>query len=216
MSGAKAKAPETAPLRIPGEAGEAPGRPLARAALRPAVNAAIAVAAAHKATLPGLDLNELVNELSDQALKVTGGDLGRVEAVLVSQLHTLDTMFSALLKRAMAQDALPQYEAHMRFALRAQAQARATAEAIGQLKNPTVLITRQANIGENIMVNNAVSRPVRAGAQARDETAIAPSELLGADDGSNRLDTGAAGAAGRRDPAVATVGEIDRAEDRGR
>jgi len=170
--------PEKAPLRIIGEVGEAPGRPQARAALRPAVNAAIAVTAVHKTTMPDLDINELVNELSDQTLKVNGGDLGRVEAVLTAQLHVLDGMFATLLRRALAQDTLPQYESHMKFALRAQAQARATAEALALLKNPTVVIARQANIGENVQVNNGVSRPVRAGTHARGEIESGRNELL--------------------------------------
>jgi hypothetical protein len=120
----------------------------------------------------------LVNELSDQALKVNGGDLGRVEAVLTAQLHVLDGMFATLLRRALAQDTLPQSESHMKFALRAQAQARATAEALALLKNPTVVIARQANIGENVQVNNGVSRPVRAGTHARGEIESGRNELL--------------------------------------
>ncbi len=232
----KTETPKKAPLRIVGEVGEAPGRPLARAALHPSVNAAIAVTAVHKTAMPDLDINELVNELTDQARNVSDGNMARVEAVLTTQLHTLDAMFSALLQRALAQNTLQQYEAHMRFALRAQSQARATAEAIGQIKNPAVVIARQANIGENVQVNNGGHGPPRelhadgrgeterfssayarakVGAGARGETEIERNGLLEASDGA-RMDTRAAGTAGRGDPAMAAVDALDRAEDRRR
>jgi hypothetical protein len=124
----------------------------------------------------------------------------------------------------------------MRFALRAQAQARATAEAIGQLKNPPVVIARQANIGENVLVNNGGHGPpgelhaggrgeterfssayarAKVGAGARGETEIGLNRLLEASDGA-RMDTRAAGTPGRGDPAVAAVDALDRADDRRR
>jgi hypothetical protein len=128
---------------------------LAQTLLRPTVNAALAVDAMHAKDFPDLDVNELIAELQGQARGVQDGNLARVEAMLVAQATTLDVLFMKLLRRALAQDTLPQYEAHMKFALKAQAQARATAEALAEIKNPkSVAFVQQANVGTNVQVNN--------------------------------------------------------------
>ena len=85
----------------------------------------------------------------------------------------------------------------MRLALKAQSQARATAETLALMKNPMPYI-RQANIAHGPQqVNNGT--PASAG-----KNQSPPNELLEHQHG-NTLDIGAQAAAGRADPAMATV-----------
>jgi hypothetical protein len=94
-------------------------------------------------------------------------------------------------------------ETYLRLGLKAQSQARATAEALALLKNPAPYI-RQANIAAgHQQVNNY------AGAR---KTETAPNELLEVNDG-ERLDPGTATTASGGDPAMATVGAVNRPQD---
>lgn len=59
----------------------------------------------------------------------------------------------------MSCDTVPGFEINMRMALRAQNQARATAETLAAVKNPTVVFARQANIAHGPQqVNNTLPR----------------------------------------------------------
>ncbi len=132
-------------------------RAMARSVMRPSVGGAIAVQAVYGRFINGehLEVGGLIDELTDQCVKVHSGDMRRMESVLVAQVHTLNALFTRLTTRAMAQDQLKQYETHLRLALKAQAQARATVEALAEMKNPRpVAFVRQANIAQNQQVNN--------------------------------------------------------------
>jgi hypothetical protein len=84
-------------------------------------------------------------------------------------------------------------------------------EVLSALKNPPVVIAKQANVTTGPQqVNNGIPTPVRAGARAGAENQRAPTKLLEASDG-ERLDTGTAGEAVRGDPALATVDAQHRA-----
>jgi len=85
-----------------------------------------------------LQVSDVLTELQKAGGEVSGGNLGRVEKLLVNQVITLDTLFHNLLQRAGSQENMKNLETFMRLALKAQAQARATAEALGILKNPPV------------------------------------------------------------------------------
>jgi hypothetical protein len=165
-----------------------------------------------------IGLAELVDGLRDRIKKVQGGDMQPVEAMLFGQAMTLETIFTSLARRAAHNEGLKQFQVNLTLALKAQAQCRATLEALAEIKNPrpAVAFVRQANVGQNIQVNNGpdVSAPVRAGARGNVE--IAQDGLLGADDGGNRMDTGTTGAPGRGDPALEAVDAKHRAEDCGR
>ncbi|MFN6131364.1 MAG: hypothetical protein ACK59M_18615 [Pseudomonadota bacterium] len=192
-------------------------RATARTVLRPTIGAAIATQAVYGKKIGGelLDVGELSNELVEQCGKVHGGDLKRMESMMVAQATTLDALFNRLTQRAMEQEYLKQFETYMRLALKAQGQARATVEALAEIKNPRpVAFVKQANVGTNVQVNNGPIGPY-AGARVRENDADAPSGLLEASDG-DRLDTRAQGAAGRGDPALEAVDAQHRPEDRER
>lgn len=135
-------------------------RATARAVLRPSIGAAIATQSVYGKFIGGelLDVGGLCEELTAQCTAVHGGDLKRMESILVAQAHTLDALFNRLTQRAMAQEYLKQFDTYLRLALKAQAQARATVEALAEIKNPRpVAFVKQANIGENVQVNNAIT-----------------------------------------------------------
>lgn len=167
------------------------------------------------------DVNALAAELTKQVEAVNGGDLRRAEGLLIAQAHTLDNIFANLARRATAQQYLPQWEAYMRVAMKAQNQCRMTLETLATIKNPPVLFARQANInnGGQQQVNNGPpqaenSAQTRANAHAG-ETHSEPSKLLEATD-VERLDTGAQGAAGAAHQDVEAVGARKRPQDRSR
>jgi hypothetical protein len=130
---------------------------LARAALRPTVQAAITVREYEGRAFDSLKLDALVAELSAQANAANGGDLKRAEAMLVVQAHTLDAIFNSLARRAALNmgEYLNAAETYLRLALKAQSQCRATLETLALIKNPhPVAFVRQQNIGVNQQVNN--------------------------------------------------------------
>ena len=178
---------------------------LARTVLRPTVNAASSVLC-FQSTVPGaaLEFSALVDELADQCKHVSDGNFVRTEGMLMSQAHTLDAIFNNLLRRAARNmgeypDAVERY---MKFALRAQSQCRATLETLADMKNPRpVAYVTQANIGQNVQVNNGVAR----------EISSEPSRLQ--EQTHERLDTRAARAGSAVDPHLEAVGAVHRPEN---
>lgn len=102
------------------------------------------------------DLGDLTDRISKRVQQVWDGDLQNAEAMLYGQAVTLQTMFTALARRAARADQLPQFNAAMSMALKAQAQCRATIEALAEIKNPRpVSFVKQANISNGPQqVNN--------------------------------------------------------------
>jgi hypothetical protein len=97
---------------------------------------------------------DMAKELMLAGNEVVGGDLGRIERTLTSQFLTLDAIFANLAERSKRQEYMKQMETYLRLALKAQAQARATAETLALLKNPQPYI-KQANIAQgHQQVNN--------------------------------------------------------------
>ncbi len=186
---------------------------LARTVLRPTVQAAVTV----KDYLKGfgeLDLSGLVDGLSAQTKATTEGDLGRGEAMLTTQAHTLDAIFNNLARRAINAEYMDNLDRYLKLALRAQSQCRATWEALATIKNPPMMgYVKQANISHgHQQVNNAPPTPddtSRGGGNADLQNKL----LEQSDD--ERLDAGAASTPGQTNSAMATVGEVDRAKNPG-
>jgi len=188
----------------------------ARIALTPSLNAA-AVLEVFGTWVGGdeaPDIGDLAASLSAGTRELWAGDMKRVEAMLYSQAHALQGIFVSLARRAAKQQHLKQWDAYMRMALKAQAQCRMTLETLATIKNPPVVIARQANInnGGQQQVNNgahgdAPGLPVHA-----ENFAIQQTELLEATDG-QRLDIRATSTASGIDPHMETVGAIHRPAD---
>ncbi len=159
-----------------------------------------------------LNINATVNELREQVAEVQAGNMKRPEAMLVAQAHTLDALFSALAMRSKANcDAgyLDASDRYLRLALKAQAQAVRTIEALGELKNPRpVTFVRQANVANNQQINN---HPTQAGnfeKSAEQTISGATYELL--------ENTRASSIESATNPKVEALETIDRAKDSGR
>lgn len=104
------------------------------------------------------DLAEMLDDIRCQVKELQAGDMSRVEAMLYGQAMSLQTIFTNLSRKAASSEYLKPFQAHMGLALKAQAQCRATLEALAEIKNPRpVLITKQANIsgGHQQVVNGA-------------------------------------------------------------
>ena len=182
-------------------------RAVARTILRPSVQAAVTL----KKTGIYRDetsIESLIDELSAQCGKAINGELGRGEAMLMAQAHTLDALFNRLIVRAAMNQGeyLDAADRYYRLALRAQSQCRATIETLAAVKNPPNLaFVKQANIGQAVQVNNGTPPASRA-----PENENAPSKLLEVTDG-QRLDVAPATATGGADPLLEALGALDRA-----
>ena len=106
------------------------------------------------------DVNALTKILSQQTADVIGGNMTRPEAMLLSQAHTLDALFNSLVMKGLGQTHMPHYEAFMRLAFKAQSQCRSTLQSLSDIKNPSVVYAKQANITNgNQQINNGVPAP---------------------------------------------------------
>ena len=149
-------------ITAPRRPGEDQAVAIARTALRPTVQAAATLKDYGKA-YGDLDLGGLIESLTEQTQASINGDLGRAEAMLTTQAHTLDAIFHNLARRAALNmgEYLPACQTYLKLALRAQSQCRATWEALVAIKNPPVMgYVRQANIAHGPQqVNNASAAP---------------------------------------------------------
>ncbi len=165
-----------------------------------------------------MEVPDLVTEMKKAGDEAVAGDLGRVERMLVYQAMSLDAIFNNMANRSFKQDTFKGIEVLMRLALKAQAQARSTAEALALLKNPMPYI-KQANIAQgHQQVNNAYARAsghtsakgavLEQSAQGRthaENFQSVPNKLLEAEH-DQRLDTRAQGAAGRANQKLESMG----------
>ena len=197
-------------IDVDGKSDEDKALTIARNILRPSVQAAVTLKT-YNNSFGDIELNCLINTLVEQTEASIDGDLNRAESMLTTQAHTLDAIFNNLAQRAIKADYLNQLDQYLKLGLRAQSQCRATWEALSAIKNPPVMgYVKQANIAHGPQqVNNTPDTP-----RAR-ENENSQNKLMEKKDG-ERLDTRATGKAGKADPEMATVGEVDGAEDAGR
>lgn len=148
---------------------------------------------------------DIADELKSTFKDVKAGNLSGMEQMLVAQATALQTMFTSLALRAQAQTQMPHLEKFMGLALKAQAQSRATIQALVELKYPRqVAFVKQLNTTTGAQqINNGTQAITRT-----EEKLNAPNEVKALEDerdGSTYLDAGAATAPGREDQAVAAV-----------
>jgi hypothetical protein len=151
-----------------------------------------------------LGVTELLAAMRKAGDETVAGELGRFERVLTNQFLTLDALFNNLAQRSGRQESFKGIEVLMRLALKAQSQARATAETLALIKNPMPYI-RQANIANGPQQVNNGQQATGAGSFQSGQN-----KLLEAQHG-NTLDIGATATAGRADQALETVGAVHRA-----
>lgn len=195
-------------LRIELRHGEATEQALARTVTSPECLSASVLTICQN--IQHTQINEMIAELKQQTAAVQSNDLSRAEGMLIAQAHTLDGLFARLTSNALTSTDMDKLERYMKLALKAQNQARATLQTLGELKAPKqVAFVKQANIGNQVQVNNDGS-PARSRAKKKPK---APNELLEVEHG-ERLDARTAGAAGGADPTMAPVGAKHRPDQR--
>ncbi len=137
------------------------GTQMAAAMLRPSLQAGYALAHLHSGT-EGIDLEHFVFAIGDQIEQMQQGDHSRMEAMLLTQAHTLDALFNKLTVKAFNADYTNQLETYLKLALKAQSQTQATLAALSVLKTPKqpakIAYVQQANIaaGHQQVVNHGV------------------------------------------------------------
>ncbi len=199
--------PEPDQLFVYTNPGEDFGLATARSVLRPTVQAAVTLKEYDK-KYGDLKLKNLIDALLEQTKASNDGDLSRAEAMMAAQAHTLDAIFNNLARRAINAEYLNQIDTYLKLALRAQSQSRATWESLSAIKNPPMMgYVGQANIAHGPQQVNNTPR-------ARENQNLQNKQLEKKD--GKRLDTGTKGTSGKADPAMATVGEVDGAENGGR
>ena len=211
MTNAKQKSGSSV-VQLEAAPGKTPEQLRAEVALRPSFNAA-AVMQAYQGNVTGKDpdLKTLTDGLRTTFAEVKAGDLGGVEAMLISQATALQTIFTSLARRAANQEHLRQYETFLGLALKAQAQSRATITALVDLKYPRqATFVKQANIAHGPQqVNNGQAPSI---AHVEDNK---PEQNKLLEDNTHErtyLDTGATPAAKRSNQKVEAVGKVHRAK----
>ncbi len=196
---------------VTGKADQDKAAAVAQMILRPTVQAA-ATLKVYTESYCDLDLQAMIESLTCQTKAAMSGDLQRGEAMLVTQAHVLDNIFNKLAQRAISAEYMDRLDCYLKLALRAQSQCRSTWETLATIKNPPMMgYVKQANIaGGHQQVNNAPSTASDAPPARENENL--QNKLLEEKDG-ERLDTGATSTTGRADPAMATLGDGDWAED---
>lgn len=181
--------------------------------INPTVNAA-AVIELYQGNVLGKDgdMKVMTDELYRMIGEVRKGNLGSLEAMLLSQAVSLQTMFASLARRAQTQTYQRNTEAFLGLALKAQAQSRATISTLVELKYPRqATFVKQANIAHGPQqVNNGHGDCKRR--SRTEKIQAAPNELLEKrhEQFSSGLDGRASNAAESGHSTVAAVGEIHR------
>lgn len=180
-------------------------------ATSPVVNAAAAMEPFQAPLIgPGLSGGGIMDALDAELLKLQSGDMAAVEGMLFAQAASLQAIYASLARRAGRQEQTKHSQAMLMLALKAQAQSRATLEALVELKNPRhpATFVKQANIAQGPQqVNNGVASSAHAGPLGNEQ-----SRVLEAQQYEQRLDTGAQGAAGAGNPQLEAVGAVHRAD----
>jgi hypothetical protein len=166
-----------------------------------------------KAIAAGDAWDGVIDVLESFSAKLRKNDLTPAEDMLMSQAVALQSLFVRMSESALADPGLAPFDVKFRYALRAQAQCRATLETLAAIKNPPVVFARQANVsnGPQQINNGPVARRSSRVRKNRNER----SELSG-DAIELPPDKGTPALACRADTPLASMGEIDRTSDGGR
>lgn len=198
------------------ESGKSRPRKIAELGLSSVVTNTVTASNFAKGSFGALDLSESISVMNEKIAKVKAGDMSEVEATLIAQAVTLDTVFNELARRAALNmgEHLTATETYLRLAFKAQAQCRATLETLAEVKNPRqATFVHQQNIAGQQQVNNGGATSTRTGAHGKPSNR-SNNELLEAQHG-ERMDTGATGKAGRADSHLEAVGAVHGRQDGG-
>lgn len=142
-------------LIVENEKGKSEHRRLAEIKLSSNVLNTLTTEAFTKSALGEIDLTEAVAAMKEKSEKIIAGDLSELESTLTAQVFSLNALFTTLARKSTACEYLKQTETHLRLALKAQAQCARTVEILAAMKNPPIVIAKQANIAHgHQQINN--------------------------------------------------------------
>ena len=156
------------------------GERRAKLAISPEFKASITTTA-FKPPIGEQDLAAVFQQIGDVATNVIQGDMKPLEAMLASQVISLDSIFNRLAIQAEANIGKhpKAVDTYLRLALKAQSQCRATAEALAALKSPRQYIN-QTNVAGAMQINIAKEGAhVDRGAEGKDAASNPTVEALG-------------------------------------
>ena len=151
-----------------------------------------------------VDYPTLTQNLSELSQQVHNGDLKQMETMLVASAKTLELMANAMMTRAFRYERLDHLESFLKLGLRAQNQMRHSIETLGRLKNPPVVIAKQANVATNQQINHSCShepKSIQPNEQSGEPHELCKNSQTPCDALSN-------------DPSVEAVAEVHRRKDR--
>lgn len=175
---------------------------IAQVLASPVVNAASLIASFNR-NHDYLDVTALATELVAQCDMVKSGDLSRVEAMLLSQAHALQAIFTNCAWRMSKAEYLSQHQSYGLLALKAQNQCRATLATLAEIKNPN---------RATFIKNTATNQQINVGAPAPKISDDPANELLEAKP-HERLDNATQSPASAADQPMETVGALHRPKD---
>lgn len=169
---------------------------LASTVLRPERNAARITEAYNPRS--GLEIMRVANELRKHADSAKSGDLSNLEAMLMNQAQSLDSIFTDLALRAKRNgEYLDSMNVLLSLALRAQNQCRNTLQALAEMKLP-----KSQPIMQQLVKNGEI----------RSENANAAKELMDEPETQQkRLDRGTKSETGPGNPSLEPVATLHRA-----
>ena len=196
-------------LKVPKKEGKSREQLIADLALSGLTNGAALVAEYSKSAYGEIGLSECMETLGQKVKGIQGGNLAEVEALLTAQAVSLDAIYTALARRALINigEHMGAAETYLRLALKAQSQSRATLETLATIKNPPMVIAKQANITSGPQqVNNATH--TRAHARAGNSENVHNKLLEKSYE--ERMDTRATQAASGKNSKLEAVGALNR------
>ena len=135
--GAAKTQPDPSALQIDLPPGKSEGRVLAEVCIDPASSAASLAQRFHRGSFGDLAITDIYGVIRDQIVSSQAGDQSAQRAMLVGQSIALNAIFAEMARRAALNmgEYIGASETYMRLALKAQAQSRATVEALDRLAN---------------------------------------------------------------------------------
>jgi len=135
-------------LHVPGIVAEDEHKALAKVGLDPAANAMTTAMLFTKGSFGTLSVTGLYEVLDEHITAAKRGDLSEQRAMLAAQSFALNSIFTEMARRAAANmgEYINASERYMRLALKAQAQSRATIEALDRLANGREQTVRHVHV----------------------------------------------------------------------
>ena len=161
-----------------------------------------------------IDITAALNVTTDKVKRVNENDTKGLEEILTAQVCAIDAIFNEMARRAALNMGthLQATESYMRLALKAQAQCARTIEVIATMKNPPMIIAKQANIAHGHQhVNNGSAQAARSDTHAG-KTTNQTNELLSEDKHATMVGRGTTATIGT-DKAMATLEKQHRRKD---